>query len=185
MNRRTWAWIGLGVGLVYLLQPGRSAATIVQEVKGWGTGTLRLTTAQAAMKALIESTFTAAGMGWAAPAAVANAWGESRLDPLAEGDSGHSIGLFQLNDGAGAAGAGMTVAARQSPTTNTARILQVAAGSADFLASRGGTHAEVTRAFARYVENCALCGPGMPDAELRVRYLRQLYPSALADTVAT
>ena len=53
-------------------------------------------------------------------AAVVNARHESDLSNYAAGDSGRSIGLFQLYDSG--AGAGMTIEERQDPKTNTLRI---------------------------------------------------------------
>ncbi|MGA8330440.1 MAG: transglycosylase SLT domain-containing protein [Mycobacterium sp.] len=49
--------------------------------------------------------------------AMAVAQQESGMDPASIGDQGHSIGLFQLNDQG--EGAGMSVAAREDPVTNT------------------------------------------------------------------
>lgn len=53
-------------------------------------------------------------------AAIINAAYESDLDPRAVGDEGRSIGLFQLHEGG--AGAGMSVALRENPAANAARI---------------------------------------------------------------
>ncbi len=94
------------------------------------------------MAALIYSRFLRAGLGNnIALAAVINAYAESRLDPsvvagrqpwsanagapFAGGAGENSVGLFQLNAAPGAAGAGMTVAERQNPENNIARIIQV------------------------------------------------------------
>lgn len=60
-------------------------------------------------------------------AAIVNAHAESSLNPGAVGDSGHSVGLFQLHDKG--AGKGMSVAARKDPAQNTERIYSVYAGS--------------------------------------------------------
>lgn len=58
-----------------------------------------------------------------AQAMIANSWAESGLSNAPpDGDSGHSIGLFQLNDNGGA-GAGMTVEERRDPYINTRRIM--------------------------------------------------------------
>lgn len=58
--------------------------------------------------------------------ALAIAQQESGLNPMAIGDGGHSVGLFQLNDAG--EGAGMSVAARQDAETNARIALtQVAA----------------------------------------------------------
>jgi hypothetical protein len=58
---------------------------------------------------------------------IANAWAESKLDPLATGDGGLSVGLFQLHTGRGlgrvALDAGYTWQQLQDPRVNTALIL--------------------------------------------------------------
>lgn len=182
MDTRTILALGLlGWGLVYLLRPGRSVGTLAADVTSWGTGTVKLDPEQATNKATIESLFSGAGMGWAAPAAVANAYAESRLRSAAVGDGGRSVGLFQLHDAG--AGSGMTVAERQDPRANTLRIIATCKATPAFLASRGGTHADVTRAFAKEIERCALCGT-LPEQESRVGNLGKLYTAALAGTVA-
>jgi len=61
-------------------------------------------------------------IGSIVPAAIMNAIYESQLDWTVKGDGGNSVGLFQLNSGG--AGAGMSVAERQDPITNTRRILE-------------------------------------------------------------
>lgn len=77
---------------------------------------------QRAMVDIIEREFTTKGHGASVTAAaVVNAYAESRLDPLAVGDGGKSVGLFQLRSPG--AGSGMTVAERQDPVLNTRRIL--------------------------------------------------------------
>lgn len=55
-------------------------------------------------------------------AAVVNARHESDLSNYAAGDSGRSIGLFQLYDSG--AGKGMTIEERQDPYNNTKRIIE-------------------------------------------------------------
>lgn len=70
----------------------------------------------------IETAFVGAGLPLtAAAAAVVNAWAESKLNPEAVGDSGHSIGLFQLSDWG--AGHDMTVAERKIADVNIKTIL--------------------------------------------------------------
>ena len=54
--------------------------------------------------------------------AVVNARHESDLSNAAVGDSGHSVGLFQLYDSG--AGAGMSVEERMDPYVNTKRIIE-------------------------------------------------------------
>lgn len=168
---------------LYLSRPGRSVSTALAELNALN-GTLTLTPEQQEVATLIAELFASGGAGWAAPAAVANAYAESRLDPLAIGDGGASVGLFQLH--ADGAGAGLSVEARQDPRTNTLRILQVALSEPEFTASYGQTHAEVTRAFAQWVERCAACGwPLTTELGAREGWLRKLYGDALADTEAT
>ena len=107
---------------------------------------------------IIQSEFAQAGFGAnAIAAAVTNAYAESGLNPLASGDGGHSIGLFQLNDWG--AGAGMTVAYRHDPTNNTRGILRVVKGKfgADFRrrAAEGAQADELAAIFARDIERPA------------------------------
>lgn len=91
----------------------------------------KLGPAKLAMVQLIAQEFAEAGLSERAQAAaVANAWHESGLNPLASGDSGNSIGLFQLNKHG--AGHGMTVEDRQDPLINTRTILE-----REVLAKRG------------------------------------------------
>jgi len=75
------------------------------------------------MAALIASHFMSAGLpSEFAAAAIVNAWHESSLNPSAVGDSGASVGLFQLHERG--AGEGMSVEERMDPTINTQRIIQ-------------------------------------------------------------
>lgn len=87
-----------------------------------------LTSAQRAAASVIEREFLAAGhTAEATAAAIVNALAESGLDPAASGDSGRSIGLFQLHEKG--AGAGLSVAQRKDPVTNTRTILGVVRGN--------------------------------------------------------
>lgn len=71
-----------------------------------------------------EAVFRAAGLPDALiQGALVNAYAESRLDPMARGDSGKSIGIWQLHEKW--AGKGMSVADRQDVTKATQRILDV------------------------------------------------------------
>lgn len=91
---------------------------------------------------------------------VANAQAESGLSNTAAGDGGHSIGLFQLNDNGGA-GVGVTVAQRQDPNVNVAKIL----ADGGLSKAIGAASAEAfAAAFARYVER-----PADKDGEARKR----------------
>ncbi len=79
-------------------------------------------------KMFIENGFTPMSV----VGAVANAIEESSLDPKAIGDSGKSVGLFQLKS-PGGAGEGMTVAERQDPVKNITRIMKVAKDTPEFM----------------------------------------------------
>lgn len=107
----------------------------------------------------IERMLRAAGFDdRAVKAAIVNAIRESGLNPLAIGDSGHSVGLFQLSDWG--AGKGMTVAARQNPVTNIQTIIDRELKSSSVfgkafraVASNPASSAEdVAAAFTVYVE---------------------------------
>lgn len=82
-----------------------------------------LSAAQRAVARTVESVLVAHGMPAEVIAgALVNAVAESGLNPNAVGDSGASVGLFQLHERG--AGKGMTVAARKDPVTNTKRIAE-------------------------------------------------------------
>lgn len=103
--------------------------------------------------ALIFREFAAAGWKPAvAAAAVVNAYAESGLNPLAVGDGGKSVGLFQLHESGG--GAGMSVAQRQDPTLNTRRIIEEAAKAYRFraIAAFSDDIPVLAAAFSTYVE---------------------------------
>lgn len=73
---------------------------------------------------IIEREFKAAGYSTSlSAAAVVNAYAESKLNAKASGDSGNSIGLFQLHSKGG--GLGMSVEDRQDPVINTRRIIEI------------------------------------------------------------
>lgn len=177
---------GVATGWWYLRNPGRSVGTAVADLTSILTGTIRLTDAQREMIRVIDSRFNAAGFGWLAPAAVSNAYAESRLDPTAAGDSGASVGLFQLHERY--AGAGLTVAQRSDPRINTDRILDVVRGpqGAAVRAARGSaTHAELAALFAHHVERCSACGHNQGSAQLTYRsdLVGKLFGAELAATV--
>ncbi len=167
----------------YLRQPGRKVSTVVQEVTALA-GTRTLTGAQQVMVDVIMEEFGATELFWLVPAAVVNAYAESRLDPKAAGDGGSSIGLFQLHKNGG--GKGMTVAERENPVLNTRRIIReaIAAGMAS---TRGHSNADLAALFAQKVERCAECGvkPGDSRAQLdyRHRLTYELYGAAVAERV--
>jgi hypothetical protein len=89
-----------------------------------------LNDSQRANARVIEREALASGLSLtnaAIAAMITNAWAESRLNHLASGDNGRSIGLFQLHEKG--AGSGMSVAERSDPATNTRRILKTVASS--------------------------------------------------------
>lgn len=93
-----------------------------------GRAIQRPTTADAI--AMLRPTLALYGSRELASAALANAYAESRFDPLAGGDVDaqgvpQAIGLFQLH--AKGAGSGMSIADRADPVRATRRILEEAA----------------------------------------------------------
>ncbi len=115
-----------------------------------------LSPAQKEMAKIIEQKFLAAGLPKSvAAAAIVNAYAESGLRPGARGDSGHSIGLFQLHDHGG--GHGMSVEDRMDPSINTDTILnrEVLKGFGRKLrsaAAGGASIAELSGIFSRDIE---------------------------------
>lgn len=90
--------------------------SVIDQIRGLDDG-------QRNMAAMIEEEFLAAGLPRSvAAAAIVNAKAESQLRPWASGDSGHSIGLFQLHDKGG--GHGMSVEERSDARTNIQTILK-------------------------------------------------------------
>lgn len=174
---------GAVAGWYYLGLPGRSLSSAAQDALRLLGGGVQMSSAQQRMVEIIASEAAIKGLSWLVPAAVANAYAESRLDPLAVGDSGRSVGLFQLNsDGAGA---GMSVAARQDPAVNAARIFEVTLGAqgGPVRAARGtATNADLAALFAQHVERCWECGYGGGTAQLA--YRRQLVTDLYGATVA-
>lgn len=153
---------------------GRSLVTLAQDLGGALVGRIALTPEQARERARIEAAFAAAGLRYLAPAAVANAWAESRLDPAAigeEADGAQSVGLFQIHDVHG-----LKLAERLDPEANTAWIVDEAKrrGAAE---QRGQTHRALVRWFAHAVERCAACGhqDGTSQLDARERYLEQIF----------
>ena len=83
----------------------------------------KLTASKTANVKAIEEVFLAADMPESLiAAAVANAYHESSWNASAAGDSGHSIGLFQLSDWG--AGSGLSVEYRKDPRNNAKVILE-------------------------------------------------------------
>lgn len=88
-------------------------------------------------------------------AAIINAIAESGLNPDAVGDSGNSVGLFQLNSGG--AGHGMSLEERKDSLTNVRTILEreVLAGGGKNLISqaiKGASPSKLAAIFSRDVE---------------------------------
>jgi hypothetical protein len=132
---------------------------------------------QAYHSQLIVREFLAAGLPVAVSlAAVANAYAESRLDPKAVGDSGRSVGLFQINIVNGPFDFDRT-----DPVGNirwTIDETRRRGGSVVALAHQGATVAVLTDRFASDVERCdwSVCGD-------RESVARQLFgPLADVDT---
>jgi hypothetical protein len=89
---------------------------------------MAVSAAQRKVAEAAERVLAAAGLPEALiQGALVNAYAESRLDPMARGDSGKSIGIWQLHEKW--AGRGMSVADRQDVTKATRRILEVYGGS--------------------------------------------------------
>lgn len=110
-----------------------------------------LTSQQQRMAFIIADEFRKAGLpANVAAAAIANAWHESRLNPLAAGDNGQSIGLFQLYSKG--AGHGMTIEDRKDPIINTKRIIEVVKKRWDKFEPHVGSVIGSTKVFTIYVE---------------------------------
>ena len=112
-------------------------------------------------------------------AAVVNARHESDLSNYAAGDSGRSIGLFQLYDSG--AGKGMTIEERQDPYNNTKRIIEetdiygkrsYSDGRTNLMTAyaNGASIAELAVIFGRDIERPANKGVG------RDKTARSLFP---------
>lgn len=171
---------GLGLAYWYLSRPGRSLASGAADLEALLTGSVGLSDAQRAIVHLIEEEATAAGLGFLGPALVANAYAESRLDPLAAGDAGHSVGLFQLYDKG--LGAGMSVEDRQNPRLNTRAVLAEAKRKG-LDEVKGRTNRQLASEFARLVEVCSTCGVGQEQYVTRGDNVAKLFGDAVAAAV--
>jgi hypothetical protein len=114
-------------------------------------------------------------------AAVANAYAESALNPNAVGDSGASIGLFQLHERG--VGSGMSAEARRDPETNAEKMADWARRESRFMAvanNPASTLSDVTYAFCVYLER-----PANADAKGKERagIAARMFPQAT--TVST
>jgi hypothetical protein len=139
-----------------------------------------LSSAQRSMATIIETEFKKAGLKPSIiAAAIVNAKAESDLNPRAVGDSGHSIGLFQLNDNGGA-GQGLSATERVDPVINAQIILkrEVLANAGRNLrsaAENGASVAQLAAIFSRDIER-----PGDKTGQMKARaYLAsKLLPTA-------
>jgi hypothetical protein len=96
-----------------------------------------LSDSQWEMAEIIEHEFDKAAIPSEVTAgAIVNAYYESSLNPMAIGDGGNSVGLFQLNIRGG--GAGMSVEERQDPHLNAQRMIEQLMGTG----SRGYLNAD-------------------------------------------
>jgi len=113
-----------------------------------------LSSSQQAMVDIIFEEFRNAGFHrGVALAAVANAWAESGLNPNAVGDSGASIGLFQLHEAG--VGSGMSAEARRDPRTNARTMANWGRREARFMEvaeNPSATLRDITYAFTVYLE---------------------------------
>lgn len=113
-----------------------------------------LSDGQREMVRIIFEEFRAAGFSrLVALAAVANAWAESSLYPNAIGDSGKSVGLFQLHEAG--VGSGMSVEARRDPRTNARTMANYGRSNRSFMAVANDPKAtlrDLTYAFTVYLE---------------------------------
>lgn len=113
-----------------------------------------LSEGQKEMVRIIFEEFRAAGFHrGVAVAAVANAWAESGLNPNAVGDSGKSVGLFQLHEAG--VGSGMSVEARRDPRTNARTMANWGLREPRFMSvaqDPDATLRDITYAFTVYLE---------------------------------
>jgi len=106
--------------------------------------------------AIVEDEFKKSGMpDNLIAAALVNAWTESGWNESAIGDSGHSVGLFQLHDKGG--GHGLSMEFRKDPRNNARTILdrEVLAKMGTELrqrASEGANVGELAAIFSRDIE---------------------------------
>lgn len=129
------------------------------------TGPITLSAAQQANASIVLSMFAAAGYhANTAKAALVNAYAESRLDASARSPAPEdSVGLFQINSLGGRRSDPSrpdTIAGvdRANPAQNTAWILRAektALGKIDLLARGGASIADLSAAFAEFVERPA------------------------------
>lgn len=131
--------------------------------------------------AIAKANGVSAAMGIAM---VCNAYKESSLDPTAIGDSGNSVGLFQLHQNGG--GRGLTVEQRKNPETNTLRIISELRDAERNTAAKAAlarcySPSDLTAWFSTYVERPA----DKPAEEIARRAIcKRLYPT-VSDVAAS
>ena len=153
---KAWQWaLAGGVGLLVAAKAFAGGATPMADSAQFSpTVAKRRKNAQTIERVLRSNGYDYRTVG----AAIANAIGESGLNPDAVGDSGHSVGVFQLHDQGG--GHGMTHAQRSDVATATQALIdrELRSGSkhgrnwrevADNPASSLG---DLTEAWCRFVE---------------------------------
>lgn len=151
MDKRVAIAIGVGVGVLLFALPafgvGNSVVSLIKK---------KLTLSQRRNATIIANAFAKAGLPpIVAAAAIANAYAESKLNAGAVGDSGHSIGLFQLSDWG--AGHDLSVDYRLDPQNNVQTILarEVLKGYGKTLRARaaeGARVGELAAIFCRDIE---------------------------------
>ena len=113
----------VGIGLAGLLLARKVFGQSASVTAVLNSLAVKLSKAQMINAAIIAEECANAGLpDRIAAAAIVNAWAESGLDANVLGDSGHSVGLFQLHDKGG--GHGLTVEYRRDPRNNVKTILQ-------------------------------------------------------------
>lgn len=119
--------VGIGVFLISRLASGQSlfGSGVVGAISPQWLAKKKPSQTQLQNAQIIEDEFRGAGQPDSViAAALVNSWAESGWsNGPPDGDGGHSIGLFQLND-AGGAGIGLTVEYRRDPRNNTKVILE-------------------------------------------------------------
>ena len=171
--------------------PGASSVDRITPKQLLANQTLGLDRRQLNMAELILTEFALAGLPTRiAMAAVANAYGESKLDPNAVAGflpwtgagfsprpgGENSVGLFQLNAARNAAGEGMSVRDRKNPYTHTARIILVTKSVLPKVAV-GRSAYTATGNFTRWVEDPA---DPTPKAAERMLYCDRIFGSAMS-----
>ncbi len=167
--------IGIGSLATWLIWRGAGSYSGTSSGTTYG-GSVTLNPTAAASMGLIVGAFLARGLSIrAAHAAVVNAYAESALNPAAVGDSGHSVGLFQIND---LSGRRSFNGDRKDPSYNISWILDnevMAAAGSRFRAmdAAGASLGDLVEAFCRDIERPF--GPN-GDAVKRRAYAVKLFP---------